>query len=133
LPTDPNFSANLGTGLTFDDPTQQQHCLRRSKVPPFKDCPAVQIVDTLALVAAVDHQLAGLSLPKLAGLVQPCLTVGAFQPIRVKVFEQPLAAQFIIYQFYDWKVHTFILPHLALVLYMSQIEFIASSKGLFGI
>jgi hypothetical protein len=96
LATDPNFTTNFGTGLTFDDPPQQQHGLSRSKVPPFKNGPAVEIVYTLTLVTAVDHQLAGLGLPKLSGLIQPCPTVGAFQPLRVKVSEQPLAATFII-------------------------------------
>ena len=87
LSTDPNFTGNFGTGVTFADPSQQQYRLGRTKVPPFKDCPAIKIVNTLAHVTAVDQQLAGLGLPKLTGLVQPCSTVGALQSVRVKVFQ----------------------------------------------
>jgi len=95
-PTDPNFSGNFGRGLTFGHAPQQQHRLGRTKVPPFKDGPAVEIVNTLALVTAVDGQLAGLGLPKSPGLVQSSSAVGTVQPLRMKVFEEPLATEFII-------------------------------------
>jgi hypothetical protein len=94
--TDPNFSGNFGRGLTFSHPPQQQYRLGRTKVPPFKDGPAVKIVNPLAQGTAVDGQVAGLSLPKLSSLAQVCPTVGTFQPFWVKVFQEPLATEFII-------------------------------------
>jgi hypothetical protein len=96
LPTNPNFTGNFGTGVAFADPTQQQNRLNRTKVPPFKDGPAIKIVNTLTPNTAVNCQVAGLGLPKLTGLVQACSTMGTLQPVRVKVFEQPLVAKLII-------------------------------------
>ncbi len=69
LPTDPQFTGNFGTGLPFGPPPQQQYRLGRTKVPPFKDGPAIKIVNTLAHGTAVDHQLADLGLPELTGLI----------------------------------------------------------------
>ena len=96
LATDPNFPGNFGTGVAFDHPPQQQHHLGRTKISPFKDRSAIKIVDPLARDTAVDRQLASFGLAKLAGLVQTLTAMGAFQPFGMKVFEQPLTAQFII-------------------------------------
>ena len=96
LPADPNFTGNFGGRVAFADPTHQEHRLGWTKGPAFKDGPAIKIVNPLARATAVDRQLAGLGLPKLTGLLQSCPTVGTFQPVRMKVLEQPLATAFII-------------------------------------
>jgi hypothetical protein len=86
LPTDPYFTGNFGTGLTFGHPTQHQHRLSWPKIPPFKDGAAIKIVNALALATPVNGQLTGLGLPKLAGLIQTSFTVWTLQPVGVKVF-----------------------------------------------
>jgi len=96
LATDPNLSSDFGGRSTFGHPTQQQDRLGRTKIPPCKDRPAVEIVDALAIVTPVDRQLAGLGLSKFTGSIQPCLAMRAFQPLRMKVFEDPLTAEFVI-------------------------------------
>ena len=96
LPADPDFTGNFGGRVAFADPPHQEHRLGWSKGPAFKDGPAIKIVNPLARATAVDPQLAGLGLPKLTGLIQSCPTVGTLQPVRMKVFKQPLATEFII-------------------------------------
>ena len=96
LAADPNFAGYFGARIAFDHPPQQQHRLGRTKISPFKDRPAIKIVNPLAQGTAVDHQLAGLGLAKLAGLIQDLPAMGALQPLWMKVFEQPLAAEFIV-------------------------------------
>jgi hypothetical protein len=96
LATDPNLSSDFGGRITFGHSPEQQDRLGRAKIPPFKDRPAVEIVGALTHVTPVDHQLTGFGLPKFTGLSQSGITVRAFQPIRMKVFEQPLTAQFVI-------------------------------------
>jgi len=95
-PTDPDLPGYFGCGLAFGHPPHQQHCLRRPKGPPFKNGPAVEIVNALALVAAVHRQAAALGLPKFSGLLDPSSAMGTLQPRWVKVLEQPLATEFII-------------------------------------
>lgn len=96
LTADPNFAANFSAGVAFDHPAQQQHRLGWTKISPFKDRPAIKIVNPLARGTAVDRQLARFGLSKLAGLVQALTAMGTLQSLRMKVFEQPLAAEFII-------------------------------------
>jgi hypothetical protein len=96
LAADPNFAGYFGTRVAFDDPTQQQHRLGRTEISPFKDRPAIKIVNPLAQSTSVDCQLAGFGLSKLAGLVQALTAMGTLQALPMKVFEQPLAAEFII-------------------------------------
>ena len=69
LAAHPNFAGNFGARIAFDDPPQQQHRLSWTKISPFKNSPAIKIVDPLAQATAVDRQLAGLGVAKLAGLV----------------------------------------------------------------
>ena len=96
LAADPNFAGNFGAGVAFDDPSQQQHRLSWTKISPFKDRPAIKIINPLARGTAVDRQLAGFGLAKLAALVQALPAMGTLQSLRMKVFEQPLAAEFIV-------------------------------------
>ena len=96
LAANSNFAGNFGAGVAFDHPSQQQHRLGRTKISPFKDRLAIKIVNPLARATAVDRQLAGFGLSKLAGLVQALPAMGTLQSLRMKVFEQPLAAEFII-------------------------------------
>lgn len=96
LAAHPDFAGYLSTRIAFDHSPQQQHRLDRTKISPFKNSPAIKIVNPLAQGTAVDGQLATLGLAKLAGLLQTLTTMGTLQPLRMKLFEQPLTAEFII-------------------------------------
>lgn len=56
----------------------------------------IKIVDPLTSATTINRQLAGFGLAKLASLVQALTAMGTLQSLRMKVFEQPLAAKFII-------------------------------------
>ena len=96
LAANPNFAGYFGARIAFDHPPQQQHRLGRAKISAFKDRPAIKIVNPLARATTVDCQLAGFGLSKLAALVQALTAMGTLQSLRMKVFEQPLAAEFIV-------------------------------------
>jgi hypothetical protein len=91
-PADLEFPRQLRRWFCLQHPLHEQHRFFWREVSPFKHCAAVHIENALALLAAIDGQIASLRLPKPARLLHIGSAVGTFHPVGMKIAFDPIEA-----------------------------------------
>lgn len=97
-------------GFALTNPTQQQHDLHRRQMRLLKDRAAVQIVGRPTRAAAIRRQITTPRAPKHPRLVDRLRTPWTLQLTRMKMFEDPSNAIFVIEEMGNREFHVPSLP-----------------------
>jgi len=99
------FRGQFSCGLAFANASHEQHDLSGRPLTALKDRASVQIVNRSTMVATIDNQFAGLSMPERSGLFYASLTLGTLESLWMKMLENPRSTIFMVEKFCDWKFH----------------------------